>query len=137
MQHSTELKGEWMNEWSLYMGHVVAENYYDKKSGTWFCGASSPWQMIPYPACGIKIDADHRFHWIIYNSSGPEGCHVYSTEFIKGQLKADAHAITFSPEFYRKKYSNLCKPSMNFDKEAPATPFIMHYNHPTAKAGGF
>jgi hypothetical protein len=125
---TTQLTGEWMDSWSFQNSRLtVAGNYYDATSGTWFNGASSPWQMTGTSGFGLKINEDGSYLWTIAEQAPMTGCGAYSAEYIKGNYQQGTNEIVFTESYWRSKFYNDCAPDQNVDTEVETGTMTLRY----------
>jgi hypothetical protein len=121
------LAGVWLDQWSFNRSAVdIADNLYDRTTGTWFGGAINPWAMTA-ASFGIRFEPNGRFTWTIAEHSPMIGCESYSAEFITGHATIAPDVISFEQEYWRSKFVNKCDESQNVDTDVTPTEFVLPY----------
>ena len=121
------LAGIWLDQWSFnHNAEDIANNLYDRNTGTWFGGAANPWAMTAV-SFGIRIEDNGRFTWTIAEHSPMTGCESYSSEFITGHATVASNVISFEQDYWRSKFVNKCDESQNVDTDVTPTVFVLPY----------
>lgn len=127
-----ELSGDWLDFWSLSMQYHFDSLLFNPVTKVWFRGSYDPWSMNPVPGFGIRFLPNGSFTWAVVTSTSTGGCHVYTTEYVKGTVQTDGRKLTFVPQVRRMKYHSVCNPANNFDRDENKTGFTLSYTISTA-----
>ena len=126
---TASLAGKWLDLWSFNNHHNdIDPTFYDPSSGTWFMGATDPWNMSTQTGFGLKIDPDGSYLWTIaeHSPSVPE-CQSYSAEYITGNLQASGDELSFEETYWRSKFYFSCDPEQNVDTEVQPGAMVLRY----------
>lgn len=132
----SQLAGEWLESWSLYMQHSFDPLLYNPTTQVWFRGSYDPWSMDPVPGFGLQFYEDGSFIWAIATSTGTGGCKVYTSEYLKGLAIAKGDRLTFYPQTRRMKHHSVCNPVNDFDRDEDKTSFTLQYRISTTISSG-
>jgi hypothetical protein len=135
-----QLIGAWRDRWSLSSSSLIYTDLYNSEKEIWYGGKKSPWDMDPDPANGVYFDEKGNFVWVVLSSTRPysgSACWVHAVEFISGTASVTGNKITFYPTVRRQKYTSVCSPGKNYDRDIQKDSFEVEFNVTTlAEADG-
>jgi len=126
-----ELRGTWIDQWSMTMQYVFDPLLYNPQSKEWFRGSYDPWSMDPRHASGIQMQEDGTFIWAVVIDAGNGGCQSYTAQYIKGTISVDGDELTFKPKVKRMKYHSVCEPGNVFDRDEALDSFTKEFSFST------